>query len=249
MSRVEAAAAMDRLPWLTDEPEPRSVQRPRSPLVAWSAGAVLALAAAGFWIAANGLRDAPSPALRRAAPTATLRLPAAHPVEPQLSVGAPPQVTPAPAPQVRPAPAREVPVAAPPAHDSAREGAGPVRERQADKQPATSPSAIAQSEAQIVPVNARNRSVPAGAAGRAVQVGAFGSARQAKAGRQSVARANPGVAGLPLTVQPVRNSKGRLFYRFQLGTTSQAHSEVLCQRMQKIGLSCVVVGLPRKVER
>lgn len=29
--------------------------------------------------------------------------------------------------------------------------------------------------------------------------------------------------------------------RFQVGTTSQAHSEVLCHRMEKIRLSCAVV--------
>jgi hypothetical protein len=42
-----------------------------------------------------------------------------------------------------------------------------------------------------------------------------------------------------------------VFYRFRIGTTSQAHSEVLCQRMEKIHLSCAVVGLPwkAKVER
>jgi hypothetical protein len=52
-------------------------------------------------------------------------------------------------------------------------------------------------------------------------------------------------------VRPDRNSRGRTFYRFRVGTTSQAHSEVLCQRMHKIGLSCAVVGLPwkPKVER
>jgi len=35
-------------------------------------------------------------------------------------------------------------------------------------------------------------------------------------------------------------------------TTSQAHSEILCQRMQRIGFSCAVVGLPgerKAVER
>ena len=36
---------------------------------------------------------------------------------------------------------------------------------------------------------------------------------------------------------------GRTYYRLQMGTTSQAHSEVLCQRMRVIGQSCIVVGL------
>jgi len=56
---------------------------------------------------------------------------------------------------------------------------------------------------------------------------------------------------LPAVVRPDRNSKGRIFYRFRVGTTSQAHSEVLCQRMQRIRLSCAVLDLPWKatVER
>jgi hypothetical protein len=60
------------------------------------------------------------------------------------------------------------------------------------------------------------------------------------------------VAHLKATVVADRNSRGRSFYRFQLGTTSQAHSEVLCQRMEKIRFSCAVVGLswdPKGVER
>ena len=64
-------------------------------------------------------------------------------------------------------------------------------------------------------------------------------------------RAYPAVGRLPATVVTDRNSRGRTFYRFQIGTTSQAHSEVLCQRMQTIHFSCAVVGLPwkAKVER
>jgi hypothetical protein len=84
-----------------------------------------------------------------------------------------------------------------------------------------------------------------------VQIGAFGSTLQAKRGWRFMARAYPAVAHLPAVVRVTRNSKGRPFFRFQVGTTSQAHSEVLCQRMQKIELSCAVVGLPwrAKVER
>jgi hypothetical protein len=65
-------------------------------------------------------------------------------------------------------------------------------------------------------------------------------------------RAYPAMARLPALVVETRNSRGRHFYRFQIGTTSQAHSEVLCQRMQKIRFSCAVVGLswkPKGVER
>jgi hypothetical protein len=86
----------------------------------------------------------------------------------------------------------------------------------------------------------------AGASGRLVQIGAFGTRRQAKLGWRYMARAYPGVKRLRAVVVEARNSRGRPFYRFQIGTTSQAHSEVLCQRMQKIRFSCAVVGLPWK---
>jgi hypothetical protein len=83
-----------------------------------------------------------------------------------------------------------------------------------------------------------------GAYGRIVRIGAFGTRLQAKLGWRYMVQAYPAVAHLPAAVVETRNSRGRPFYRFQIGTTSQAHSEVLCQRMGKIHLSCAVVGLP-----
>ena len=93
--------------------------------------------------------------------------------------------------------------------------------------------------------------VSKGASGRLVQIGAFGSRQQAKLGWRRMKRSYPAVARLPAVVVEARNSRGRRFYRFQIGTTSQAHSEVLCQRMESIRFSCAVVGLPwkSKVER
>ena len=49
---------------------------------------------------------------------------------------------------------------------------------------------------------------------------------------------------LPAVVTDIPSLRnGRVYYRLQIGTTSQAHSEVLCQRMKAIGQSCVVVDL------
>jgi hypothetical protein len=91
----------------------------------------------------------------------------------------------------------------------------------------------------------------AGADGRLVQIGAFGTPLQAKFGWRHMQRAYPAVGELPAVVVVTRNSRGRNYYRFQIGTTSQAHSEVLCQRMEMIHFSCAVIGLPwkGKVER
>lgn len=90
-----------------------------------------------------------------------------------------------------------------------------------------------------------------GASGRLVQIGAFGTRQQAKLGWRRMKRSYPAVGRLQAVVVESRNSRGRRFYRFQIGTTSQAHSEVLCQRMERIRFSCAVVGLPwkAKVER
>jgi cell division protein FtsN len=166
----------------------------------------------------------------------------------------------APVPEVRPEPVREVHIARPPAekiskrqvtapasdgHDS--ESAAPAPEK---AQPSPAATATPAPAPFVMPKPWPPRVVH-GAAGRLVQIGAFGSVGQAKHGWWYMVRAYPAMAHLPSVVRPDRNSKGRVFYRFRVGTTSQAHSEVLCQRMQKIGFSCAVVGLPwkAKVER
>ena len=92
----------------------------------------------------------------------------------------------------------------------------------------------------------RPHSTRARPAGRVVHVGAFGSSRQAERAWPAIVRANPAIANLRSSVIPARNSKGRSYYRFQVGTRSQAHSEILCQRMRKAGLSCAVVEPRRK---
>jgi hypothetical protein len=127
----------------------------------------------------------------------------------------------------------------------------PAQEQPAPAQSAPVAVAAAPSPARPIPLRPWQPRVVAGASGRLVEVGAFGSVQQAKLGWRYMVRTYPAVARLPAVVRPDRNSHGRIFYRFRVGTTSQAHSEVLCQRMQRIRLSCAVVGLPwkAKVER
>jgi hypothetical protein len=250
MSRVEAAAA-DRLPWLSDEPQPTRAKRRGGALLGWSATALVAVAGAGFWIGIRSVQDQPAHVTPHSTSTATVALPAPRPVEPEVRMPTQMQVKPSPAAQVHPAPVREVKITLTPAPKPVRretEKAAAVPEEQAQAEAAL---AAVQPKAQVAVPKAWNPRIFAGAAGRVVQVGAFGSIEQAKLGWRYMARAYPAVAHLPAVVRPTRNSKGRAFYRFQVGTTSQAHSEVLCQRMQKIRFSCAVVGLPwkAKVER
>jgi outer membrane biosynthesis protein TonB len=255
MSRVEAAAGMDRLPWLQDEPSAAPVRRRSASAVGSAVAAVLLVGGAAFWFGARSVEEQPAPATKRAAPAATVRLPEAQ--APEVRMTPQPEINPAPTPEVRPTPAPQVRLSPPPQRAAERESVktapppekapapAPAVERPASKAP------IAVPRTQPVPLRPWQPRVVAGAAGRLVEVGAFGSVQQAKLGWRYMVRAYPAMTRLPAVVRPDRNSKGRVFYRFRVGTTSQAHSEVLCQRMQRIRLSCAVIDLPwkAKVER
>jgi hypothetical protein len=256
MSRVEAAAGMDRLPWLPDEPQPRPVKR-RSTVGSWTAGGiVLVIAAAGFWVGVRSLEQPASVPVGRSQRAATERLPEPRSAQPQMRIAPQPEVQIAPAPQVRPAPTREVKIAAAPAdrkpaHAAPAAAAKSTQTAPTVQAPAAISPTVASPAPQFVMPKPWNPRIVTGAAGRLVQIGAFGSVHQAKRGWWFMVHDYPAMAHLPAVVRETRNSRSRAFYRFDVGTTSQAHSEVLCQRMQKIHLSCAVVGLAwkAKVER
>jgi len=256
MSRVEAAAAMDRLPWLPDEPAPQPVKRRRGGTLVAVSAAILLTAGAAFWFGARGVDEVlPTPHARHAQPATTVRLPAPRlaPPPPALVLPRAPEIRVTPVPEVHVSRVPEVHIAAPVERRESREF------RESAPAPATPAARTAPVAAQrVVPPRPHPTQlrpwpprVVSGAAGRLVQIGAFGSPHQAKLGWWYMVRAYPAVAHLPALVTETDNSRGRAFYRFQVGTTSQAHSEVLCQRMHKIHFSCAVVGLPWKatVER
>jgi len=244
MSQAQAAA--DRLPWLSDEPTPPQRRTTSSREVAgWASAAVLLIAGASYWMGAHSGQKLPAPT-QAARPSTTVALP-----QPQVTEPPQPQVALEPEPQVVPAPVRQVPIARPriekrPVHRQPAEA--PIEEAPA----AVAPPPVALPAPQPVPSAAPKPLTlwPAtqsqGADGRIVRIGAFGSRLQAKLGWRYMVEIYPAVAHLPAAVVETRNSRGRAFYRFQIGTTSQAHSEVLCQRMERIRLSCAVVGLPWK---
>ena len=253
MSRVEAAAATDRLPWLPDEPKPSQAKR-RNAFAPWAAGIVLAVAAGAFWLGVNSVQQPSSAPVARSGRATTVRLPQARPIQPDVRIVPQPEVQIAPAPQVHRAPEPEVRIApAPaerkPAHVTVFEKTvGPAS---AGQTAVTPPTLAAPAVPEFVMPKPWNPRIVSGASGRLVQVGAFGSVHQAKRGWWFMIHDYPAMAHLPAVVRVTHNSRGRPFFRFDVGTTSQAHSEVLCQRMQKIHFSCAVVGLPwkAKVER
>jgi outer membrane biosynthesis protein TonB len=263
MTDSRAVGGLDRLPWLTDEPTRKPLAKRGSYNVLGLAGAaVLLVAGVSFWLGTRS-ETGGTPQNSAVAPTATVVVPQAQQIERQVQIAPQPQVAPPPSPQVQQAPAPQVRIPPQPpvrkivvreivrqvASEAPTEEQAPAAAAK-EAVPATpAPQThTAARQAQLIPWQPR---VVTGAAGRLVEIGAFGSVPQAKSGWRYMVATYPAVAHLPAVVRPDRNSRGRLFYRFRVGTTSQAHSEVLCQRMQKIHLSCAVVGLPwkAKVER
>lgn len=247
MSQAQSAA--DRLPWLADEPTPPRGRGRNRELAGWAVAGALIVAGVSYWMGERSSDQ--QPAQREVARTqTTVPLPA-----PRLAEPLQPQVIFEPAPEVRPVIEREVPIATP------RVERKSVRSREAPSEPldaarvALRPKPPAATPSQAAPAAPTSTNAPLtlwpatrsqGSHGRIVRIGAYGSRLQAKLGWRAMVQAYPAVAHLPATVVETRNSRGRPFYRFQIGTTSQAHSEVLCQRMEKIRLSCAVVGLPWK---
>jgi hypothetical protein len=218
MSHAEAAA-LDRLPWLPDEPQTSRAEPAGNALLPWAAAAAAVVAGGSFWMGTQSAEEEP---ITQSRSTTTVRLPEARAVLiPRGRVE----------PEAVPPPASNQPGITRGIHGRGAKSATTVASRR-----------------QAVARRPRPLGTPSRVAGRIAQVGAFGSSRQAKSGWAAIVRANPAIGNLPGSVIPARNSKGRTYYRFQVGTTSQAHSEVLCQRMRKAGLSCAIPGLPRKAK-
>jgi hypothetical protein len=79
-----------------------------------------------------------------------------------------------------------------------------------------------------------------------VQLGAFPTRKQAEDEWKRVTRRYPYLTTKPKMVNTVDvrglgGGRPTRMYRLQLGTSSQAQSVVICQQLERAGLSCVVV--------
>ena len=252
MTDSRVALGLDRLPWLPDEP----VRAPRKPRAAptvwpWLVGAGILVAGASYWLGMNSWNASPPPIERPRAgpPAATVRLPDAVPAQPQVQPAPMPEVEPIVAPPMpvidEPAPARRRLSTTHPKTQSEPSVSSVESVAKADEEAAPKVVVHKPQSTQVWPVR-----VVEGASGRLVRVGTFRTARQAKKGWWAIVRMNPTLKRLPALVVPVQSRRdGRVYYRLQMGTTSQAHSTVLCQRMRMIGQSCVVIDERRSTGR
>jgi hypothetical protein len=257
MTDSRVALGMDRLPWLPDEPAPRA--RPartampdRIAMLGWVVAAMLVVAGLSYWLGLTNRGGQPEAAAP--SPEATFRLP-------DVSEQAPPaaaQPTPAPTriePMVAPPitivesqrPVREVPqqtAPEPPATAAVTQEAETTTDQPAADSASSAPEAAPPPPPPAKPVYTGPwpARVVEGASGRLVRIGTFRTSRQAKKGWWAIVKLNPALKRLPALVVPVQSHRnGQVYYRLQMGTTSQAHSAVLCQRMRMVGQSCVII--------
>jgi hypothetical protein len=243
MADSHAVYDPDRLPWLSDDRKPRRKSDSTS-LWMWAVLATVLVAGVSYWMGMQSVREPElSDSATSSPPAATVRLP--EPVTRQV----PPPALPEVEPVVEPAPVR-IPVVEPARtvnREASRRAAAKPKARAAPRKakPRAAPArkqAVARRPARL---QAWPATQSAGAHGRMVRVGTFYSRSQAKRGWSRIVKVYPGMRRLRAVVVPNPSLRtGRTYYRLQFGTTSQAHSAVLCQRMRIVGQSCVVVGLP-----
>jgi hypothetical protein len=263
----------NRLPWLPNDQRPppppnpparraRGERRiPWATAVPWALLALLLVAGLSYWLGMRSMRSEPAvrPPAEQAAPDASITLPppreresAAPPAveEPRIAV-------PVEAEPVEAEPAEAEPIKAEPPKAAVREAprkAVEPRAKPAKPKAKATPSKAAPAKAKKpkrATRPARLQAWPAdvsqGASGRLVRIGTFTSSRQAKRAWWRLMRTYPGMQRLKAVVVPVRSMRNnRTYYRLQFGTTSHAHSSVLCQRMRMIGQSCVVIGVANR---
>lgn len=270
MAQVHAVPDADRLPWLTDEKPPARAGR-TGLLLPGALAAAMLVAAGSYWLGSTSAVQAPSPVetaeLRGIDPVERIQ-PQPAPVQPRSQ-----HVEPVPMPEVQPAPepspvvirmqeaveiAEPVPVTIPEGEavseaSAAEGGATAAAPGSADTsaalqtvgETAAAPAVPPQAQPVVrMPLRPWPAAQSAGAAGRMVRIGTFASRYQAKRAWWRVIRTYPGLRRLKAVVVPVASMRnGRTYYRLQFGTTSHAHSVVLCQRMRIVGQSCVPVGV------
>jgi hypothetical protein len=255
----------ERLPWLADEPasaaatasaRPSAAQtaRPKPAGKMWPFYLLLALLVGavglGAWWLGTRQHEAPPPQLPvespLAIPVTRIEQPPAAPSDAILAeqAQAVPERTAEPNRRPAPQPTRSAPPAPEPTDTlqdapqiselpGARRSVFPADEPVSAPLPRTGPQPV------VIYHPQPNR-------GRVVQLGAFPTRAQAEQTWKRVIRRYPYLASKPkmvntVEVRGVGSGRRTRMYRLQLGTSSQAQSAVICQQLERAGMSCVVV--------
>ena len=231
MPRAMVADPSERLPWLSDPAFPK----PRQPRRSWLPLAVAILVAGAIALAGWSL-------VKTAGETESAPpRPAESVALPPPSIVAQPQTEPQPvSPGERDA-LRLSPDTVPSSAAPAARTISKPAHAASSRKPASVASSSAKSAAPAYDPKAWN----SGVRGRIIQVGAFPSAANAQAEWRRLYYRYPLLR--PLSPRVIKTKRGgRTWYRLQLGTFSQAHSELLCQRLRATGEGCIVLGMAKR---
>jgi hypothetical protein len=233
------AIAEEAPPSPPDKAEPRPAASKR-PLLKWTFFATPLLAASAYLAGVESLRIWPvQDPVTSAGPGTSIVLP-----QPR-QLHSPPKITPdrptKPDPSIlAPSPA----VVAP----SSGDVDGPATHKRI-KKTASATSVVLRNEPEKSAERGAdsNRVLPMraveGASGRLVRIGRFSSASEAEQAWTRVLRRYPGMDRLKSVPVPIKSLRdGHIYYRLQVGTTSQAHSDVVCQRARELDQSCTIIG-------
>ena len=236
------AVAADPLSCLADEPNRRPVDG-KLELLGWAFTATLLVAGSSYWMGLQSLKNESVSKLHAStAPKTPVLLPQPRTAHPSLLEVSQEQPS---SSEVIIAEPRPVVVTPTPKQKEESHAADQVE----DAEPATAIEAAAGPKPEKSGERAADpdRTWPVqtieGASGRLVRIGHFATASEAKKGWETVVRQYPGMErlkSLPVAIKSLRN--GQLYYRLQVGTTSQAHSDVVCQRVRDMDQSCSVIG-------
>lgn len=237
---AQRLTASDRLPWLTEVPRtpppPVEPRRKAAPW-AWLAGAAALLGVGGgaYWL---GMRQAQPEA---APPGATeVILPEARPAPDAPNIPSVSDITAGDELTAEPkaeAPERQI-LRREPARPSAGFNTRSEPEPAADSDPAEAETLAVPPPLPPLPLQPVVR-------GRIVQLGAYPTRVQADFAWRAAVKRFPYLASKPRLISPieVRSTDGKptRMYRLQLATASQAQSVVICQQLEGVRQSCVVV--------
>ena len=222
MSEAEAAPDQDRLPWLGEEAERPREHRTRD-AVGLAIVAALLIFGVSYWIASQNWQRERAQREAATAPPAAVPLPKALPVHRQVKA----------APTKRPATRLA-------AKEPARTKLAVAKKSEATTQVAAAKKPEVVKPAAVTMAANTGKPSPAGPL-RLVRIGAFASPVDAKLGWRSMVRAYPALAHLPATVVDTGSMRSQGAYRFEIGTASDADSDMICQRMQRLNFPCASV--------
>jgi hypothetical protein len=241
MSEAEVTPPEDRLPWLGEEAEPPQDHRTRD-AIGLAIVAALLIFGVSYWIASQSWQrghaeqEAVAPPVAAPLPNTPARQQAAVKPRHHRKASTSPVNERAVAQRAPTRPKQEVAINKAPKPVAKVQPEKPVAVAQNAAPKAAKPLAAAP-KVQVATLLSNE----VGTSRRLVRIGAFTSPVQAKVGWRQMVRAYPALAHLPAVVVDASGSRAQPVYRFQIATASQANSDILCQRMARIELSCGAV--------